>query len=199
VEEEKGNCIEGEDLEELHDKINKIFELEETAGNMEVSLVGEVKGDSIRIKFDAQGTVDVEEEYDGEDDDEETDESEPVDYDAEGDEDEEEEDELPGIRFVAEITRDNAGLQFECVASSNLTIERVRFLTDFAKDVDTENFYYGPNFIDLELDLQESLYKYLAERHIDDELASFITQYSDLKEQREYLSFLENTLKFVKK
>jgi hypothetical protein len=61
-----------------------------------------------------------------------------------------------------------------------------------------ETLYFGPNFIDLELDVQDKFYAYLAERKIDDELAQFITQFADLKEQREYLAFLEDAEGFVK-
>ncbi|KAJ0406272.1 hypothetical protein P43SY_007060 [Pythium insidiosum] len=190
IEEEKGNCFEGEELEELQAKIAEVFSIKETPGSMEVVLEGQAKGDSIRVKFDAQDIVEIDEDYVEEDEEE---------GEAAYDEDEEdEEDELPGIRFVAEVSRDNAGLQFECVASSNVTVERVRFLHDATKDAKDESLYFGPNFVELELDLQESLYEYLAARHIDDDLAQFITQFADLKEQREYLSFLESAAKFVK-
>jgi len=196
IEEEKGNCFEGEELEELHAKMNKMFTLKETPGSMEIVLSGQVGGDSIRVKFDSQDVVELEEDYVDEDEDEE----EEGNYEEHEDEEEEEEeeDELPGIRFVADITRDNQGLQFECVASSNLTVERVRFLNDFSADAEKDNLYFGPNFADMELDVQEQLYSYLAERKIDDDLAQFITQYADLKEQREYLSFLESAEKFIK-
>lgn len=194
IEEEKGNCLEGEELEELHAKISEVFRVVETPGNMEVVLEGEVKGDSIRIKFDTQDIVEIEDDYMGDDEDEEGEIPEE-----EEEEDEEDHDELPGIRLLAEITRDNQGLQFECVASSNLAIERVRYLGDFAKEAKNEDLYFGPNFVDLELDLQEAFHKYLLDRHIDDELAQFVTQYADLKEQREYLGFLESAASFIKK
>ncbi|TYZ60404.1 hypothetical protein PybrP1_006130 [[Pythium] brassicae (nom. inval.)] len=204
VEEEKGNCFEGEELEELHAKVDKIFSLSETPGSMEVVLTGQIGSDAIRVTFDAQDSVELEDnDYEGGDDDDEDDDDafEGGDNDEQegDDDDDEQEDELPGIRFVADITRDNQGLQFECVASSNLTVERVRFLSDFAANAEKEGVYFGPNFIDLELDVQEKFYDYLAARKIDDELAQFITQYADLKEQREYLSFLESAEKFVKK
>ncbi|RLN65266.1 hypothetical protein BBJ29_005228 [Phytophthora kernoviae] len=89
--------------------------------------------------------------------------------------------------------------KFDCVASSNLTVERVRYLKDFAKDAEDETLYFGPNFIDLELDVQNKFYEYLADRKIDDELAQFINQFADLKEQREYLAFLQDAATFVKK
>uniref|UniRef100_K3WAS0 Mitochondrial glyco protein n=1 Tax=Globisporangium ultimum (strain ATCC 200006 / CBS 805.95 / DAOM BR144) TaxID=431595 RepID=K3WAS0_GLOUD len=195
IEEEKGNCFEGEELEELHAKMNKIFTLKETPGNMEIVLTGQVGTDSIRIKFDSQDVVELEEDYVDEDEEEE---EEEANYDEEEEEEDGEEDELPGIRFVADVTRDNQGLQFECVASSNLTVERVRFLSDFSANAEKDNLYFGPNFADMELDVQEKFYDYLAERKIDDDLAQFITQYADLKEQREYLSFLESAETFIK-
>ena len=159
---------------------------------MEVLLQGSVGDESIKIKFNAQDTVELE------DDDNEEEYADDEDKEPEQDEEEEEEDELPGVHFTANVTRDNKGLQFDCVAGSNLTIERVRYLKDFAKHDEDETLYFGPNFIDLELDVQDKFYSYLAERNIDDELAQFIAQFADLKEQREYLTFLEDAATFVK-
>ncbi|KAG1684795.1 hypothetical protein DVH05_009404 [Phytophthora capsici] len=190
IQEEKANCFEEPELEDLRLKVEQVFKLQESSGCMDILLQGTVGDDSIKIKFNAQDTVELEEEEEYEGDEEEESE--------EYDEDEEAEDELPGVRFTADITRENKGLQFDCVASSNLTVERVRYLSDFAKDAEDETLYFGPNFIDLELDVQDKFYSYLADRKIDDELAQFITQFADLKEQREYLTFLEDAESFVK-
>ncbi|KAG7394469.1 hypothetical protein PHYBOEH_005169 [Phytophthora boehmeriae] len=193
IEEEKGNCFEDEGLEALRAKVDAVFKLQETPGSMDILLEGSVGKDSIKISFNAQDTLDLEDEDDYED------EEEDVEEDADEEDYEDEEDELPGVRFTADVTRDNEGLQFDCVASSNLTVERVRYLKDFAKDAEDETLYFGPNFIDLELDVQEKFYEYLADRKIDDELAQFINQFADLKEQREYLAFLQDASAFVKK
>ncbi|KAE9049019.1 hypothetical protein PR003_g3617 [Phytophthora rubi] len=194
VEEEKANCFEEPEFEELRLKVESVFKLQEAPGCMEVLLQGAVGDDSIKIKFNAQDTVELEED-DEEYNDFEDDEGQVQEEEGE---DEEDDDELPGVRFTADITRDNKGLQFDCVASSNLTVERVRYLNDFAKDAEDETLYFGPNFIDLELDVQDQFYSYLAQRKIDDELAQFITQFADLKEQREYTAFLEDAESFVK-
>ncbi|GMF44736.1 unnamed protein product [Phytophthora fragariaefolia] len=180
-------------MEELRLKVESVFKLQEAPGCMDVLLQGSVGDDLIKIKFNAQDTVelDEDEEYDEEYEEEEQEQEQEQ-------EDDEEDDELPGVRFTADISRDNKGLQFDCVASSNLTVERVRYLADFAKDAEDETLYFGPNFIDLELDVQDNFYQYLAKRKIDDELAQFITQFADLKEQREYLAFLEDAESFVK-
>ena len=161
---------------------------------MDIFLQGNVGDDAIKIKFNAQDTVELDDE---EEDYDEEDEEVQVQDQEEEDDDDEEEDELPGVRFTADVTRDNKGLQFDCVAGSNLTVERVRYLSDFAKDAEDETLYFGPDFIDLELDVQDKFYSYLAERKIDDELAQFISQFADLKEQREYLAFLEDAASFV--
>ncbi|KAG6572516.1 Mitochondrial glycoprotein [Phytophthora cinnamomi] len=195
VDEEKANCFEEPELEDLRLKVESVFKLQEAPGCMDVLLQGSVGEDSIKIKFNAQDTVELEEDEEDYLEDEEG--HQEASYDEE-DDDEEEEDELPGVRFTADITRDNKGLQFDCVASSNLTVERVRYLANFAKDAEDETLYFGPNFIDLELDVQDHFYSYLAQRKIDDELAQFITQFADLKEQREYLAFLEDAEGFVK-
>ncbi|KAG7387657.1 hypothetical protein PHYPSEUDO_013907 [Phytophthora pseudosyringae] len=192
VQEEKANCFEEQELEDLRVKVEKVFKLKDTAGCMDILLQGTSGDDSITIKFNAQDTIELEDEEDYDDDEEDDDDQE------QSDDEDEDEDELPGVRFTADITRENKGLQFDCVASSNLTVERVRYLSDFAKEAEDETLYFGPNFIDLELDVQDKFYGYLAERKIDDELAQFITQFADLKEQREYLAFLEDAETFVK-
>uniref|UniRef100_A0AAV1U7R3 Mitochondrial glyco protein n=1 Tax=Peronospora matthiolae TaxID=2874970 RepID=A0AAV1U7R3_9STRA len=197
LQEEKANCFEEPELEKLRVKVEKVFKLQESSGCMDIFLQGSVGDDAIKIKFNAQDTVELDDEDEGYDEEDEDDEVQVQDQEEE-DDDDEEEDELPGVRFTADVTRDNKGLQFDCVAGSNLTVERVRYLSDFAKDAEDETLYFGPDFIDLELDVQDKFYGYLAERKIDDELAQFISQFADLKEQREYLSFLEDAASFVK-
>ncbi|POM77395.1 Mitochondrial glyco protein [Phytophthora palmivora] len=192
IKEEKANCFEEQELEDLRAQVEKVFKVQETPGCMDILLQGTVGDDSIKIKFNAQDTIELEDEEDYDDVDEDEQEQ-----DEDYDEDDEDEGELPVHRFTADVTRDNKGLQFDCVASSNLTVERVRYLSDFEKDAEDETLYFGPSFIDLELDVQDKFYNYLAERKIDDELAQFITQFADLKEQREYLAFLEDTETFI--
>ncbi|CAI5734948.1 unnamed protein product [Hyaloperonospora brassicae] len=198
LQEEKANCFEEPELEQLRARVEKVFTLQESSGCMDVLLQGTVGDDAIKIKFNAQDTVELDEDDEEEDYEDEDGDNEVQVEELEDEEDDEEEDELPGVRFTADVTRDNKGLQFDCVAGSNLTVERVRYLSDFTKDAKDETLYFGPDFIDLELDVQDKFYGYLSERKIDDELAQFIAQFADLKEQREYLAFLEDAASFVK-
>jgi complement component 1 Q subcomponent-binding protein len=57
--------------------------------------------------------------------------------------------------------------------------------------------YVGPPFGNLDEDLQVLLERYLDERGVNAALARFVPAYVDLKEQREYLKWLENVKGFV--
>jgi complement component 1 Q subcomponent-binding protein len=55
-----------------------------------------------------------------------------------------------------------------------------------------QHVYAGPPFGNLDSDLQAMLERYLDERGIDPQLATFIPDYIDYKEQREYVQWLES-------
>lgn len=54
------------------------------------------------------------------------------------------------------------------------------------------NIYAGPPFQNLDPELQSMLERYLDERGINEQLASFVPDYVDHKEQREYVQWLES-------
>ncbi|CCK69526.1 Mam33p KNAG_0C04240 [Huiozyma naganishii CBS 8797] len=56
--------------------------------------------------------------------------------------------------------------------------------------------YHGPPFSNLDEELQETLEIYLESRGINEELASFISAYSEFKEGAEYVSWLQNMKRF---
>jgi complement component 1 Q subcomponent-binding protein, mitochondrial len=60
--------------------------------------------------------------------------------------------------------------------------------TDFAR----ANIYAGPPFQNLDPELQSMLERYLDERGINEQLAAFVPDYVDHKEQREYVQWLES-------
>ena len=60
--------------------------------------------------------------------------------------------------------------------------------TDFAR----ANIYAGPPFQNLDPELQSMLERYLDERGINEQLASFVPDYMDHKEQREYVRWLKS-------
>jgi complement component 1 Q subcomponent-binding protein len=58
-----------------------------------------------------------------------------------------------------------------------------------------QHVYAGPPFGNLDSDLQAMLERYLDERGVNSQLATFVPDYIDYKEQREYVQWLES--KFI--
>jgi complement component 1 Q subcomponent-binding protein, mitochondrial len=56
---------------------------------------------------------------------------------------------------------------------------------------EARSLYAGPTVSELDPELQEMLQHYLEERGIDEELANFLPEYVDYKEQNEYVKWLE--------
>jgi complement component 1 Q subcomponent-binding protein len=54
-------------------------------------------------------------------------------------------------------------------------------------------------FADLDEGLQDEFHSYLQARGFDKELAAFVPQYIEMKEQKEYCSWLKNVAAFVKR
>jgi len=57
--------------------------------------------------------------------------------------------------------------------------------------------YLGPSFEHLDMNVQEQFESYLRERGIAEGLALFISEYSEFKEQQEYVRWLEGVKSFV--
>jgi complement component 1 Q subcomponent-binding protein len=66
-------------------------------------------------------------------------------------------------------------------------------------EFDTRKRYAGPPWQQLDEDLQLLMERYLEERGINNALAAFIPDYAELKEQKEYISWLKNLKSFVDK
>ncbi|KAE8136372.1 mitochondrial glyco protein [Aspergillus pseudotamarii] len=65
------------------------------------------------------------------------------------------------------------------------------------KDWARQSLYAGPPFENLDEDLQTFLERYLEERGINAELANMIPDYIQVKEQKEYVRWLENVKNFI--
>ncbi|KAL5337345.1 mitochondrial glycoprotein [Aspergillus crustosus] len=100
----------------------------------------------------------------------------------------------------------NGALLIQTIAQDGLfQIEEVSFFSkpDLAhavtaeKDWARQSLYAGPPFENLDEDLQTYLERYLEERGINAELANMIPDYIQVKEQKEYVRWLENVRNFV--
>eukprot|EP00903_Cladosiphon_okamuranus_P007761 g7517.t1 len=101
----------------------------------------------------------------------------------------------PGYRFTATITKGAKKMVFAGSATDTIAVHGIRI-----NPANTEwdsSLYRGPDFNELDPDLQNALYDYLKERNIDDDLAAFICMYADQKEQNEYTNWLGEVAKFV--
>jgi complement component 1 Q subcomponent-binding protein len=120
-----------------------------------------------------------------------------------------EEDQEPSFPARVNIVVEKPGrgaLAVETVAQDGMiVIDNVYYYTDashaYAKTVDKiherQDMYVGPPFGNLDEDLQVLLERYLDERGINTALALFVPDYIDMKEQKEYLRWLENVKGFV--
>ncbi|TGZ81206.1 mitochondrial glyco protein [Ascodesmis nigricans] len=124
---------------------------------------------------------------------------------------EEEEEDISEESFPARvqvtIEKPNQGaLQIDAVAQDGMiVVDNVFFLKNAnlasartaEADWERRGVYAGPPFSNLDEDLQVLLERYLDERGINTSLALFVPDYIDYKEQKEYLSWLENLKGFV--
>ncbi|KAI9800232.1 MAG: hypothetical protein M1825_004216 [Sarcosagium campestre] len=131
-----------------------------------------------------------------------------ADQEAEEDEDEDDDDDAePSFpaRLIINVSKPSTGtLQLDTVAQDGVVvIQNVGYHppgspsskpanataeSEFA----TRNAYLGPPFGNLDEDLQVLLERYLDERGINTELALFVPDYIDYKEQREYIDWLQS-------
>ncbi|PQE32397.1 regulatory SUAPRGA1 protein [Rutstroemia sp. NJR-2017a WRK4] len=105
------------------------------------------------------------------------------------------------------IEKPNRGaLAVETVADEgNIVIDNVYYYSDasfaYAKTPEKahqrQQLYVGPPFGNLDEDLQVLLERYLDERGINQALAIFVPDYIDMKEQKEYIRWLQNVKSFI--
>ncbi|KAK3321651.1 mitochondrial glycoprotein [Apodospora peruviana] len=97
-------------------------------------------------------------------------------------------------------------LSIEAIAEDGaIVVENVYFYKDpaMARAADpsaahaAQAVYPGPPFGTLDEDLQVLMERYLEDRGINQELALFVPDYMDLKEEKEYLAWLKNVKSFV--
>lgn len=103
-----------------------------------------------------------------------------------------------GINFEVCVTKGDNKILFDCVSSRDMKIQNIQFFPT-GKTVNDETVYGGPRFDDLEEKLQDSFYDYLNDRGVDNEVSFFILSYSAVKEQTEYVNWLNKIVDFTAK
>lgn len=173
-----------------------IWKIEDQPGSDEIALIRDFGNEHIRVLFsigDIGETTDADE----------LEESEDV------NETKEEEEETPAfpVRCAITISKQSQGaLTIDAQAvDGSFTIENISFYKDakLATDLTAEadwarrGLYIGPQFDTLDQTVQEQFEHFLEERGIATELALFIPNFAEFKEQREYCAWLENVKSFV--
>lgn len=120
-------------------------------------------------------------------------------------EEEEEEASFP-VRATVVVEKEGKGsLVLNTVAQDGyLHIDAVRHFkegqlepSDINIGEQRQDLYMGPVFEELDEDLQTTFGRYLEERGIDTALATFLPDYIDYKEQKEYVNWLKDVNDFV--
>ncbi len=110
------------------------------------------------------------------------------------------------LNIVVEKPAQGGALHIEATAQDgSILVENMYYYADAALahgataelSHKAENAYPGPPFGSLDEDLQVLMERYLEERGITQTLAVFVPDYIDMKEQREYLAWLNNVKAFV--
>ncbi|KAG1851977.1 mitochondrial glycoprotein [Suillus subluteus] len=171
-----------------------IWEIQDVAGNDEVTLVRKFGNETIRMMFSIADIQNAEEEPEYEQEAAEGGEEQPL--------------HSYPIRSSFSITKANGkgsiNIDTMCQEGAfiidNMSYYRDAQLgTELTAEADWKRrgLYIGPQFDTLDVSVQEEIEKWLQERGINENLAMFVPEYSEYKEQKEYVRWLENVKNFV--
>jgi len=176
-------------------KAQGVWKIEDTPGNDEVALVRQFGNETIRLMF---SIVDIQNQQETEFDE--------LEEGQEGEEDAA----VPSypIRCAFTVTKSTGpgalSLDTLCQDGAFLT-ENISYYNDSRlgteltaeADWKRRGLYIGPQFDTLDVTVQDEFERFLEERGINDSLAAFIPDYAEYKEQKEYVSWLQNVKTFV--
>ncbi|KIK68621.1 hypothetical protein GYMLUDRAFT_36089 [Collybiopsis luxurians FD-317 M1] len=175
------------------------WQIEDTPFNDEVTLTRKFGNENLRLTF---SIVDIRGEHDEGFDNESAPE--------EGEDNSQEEEVLTTYPIRASLTITKSGapgalaIDMMCqegqfVVDNIASYKEGSLATDSTAEGDWKRrgIYMGPQFDTLDIGLQEEFDKFLQERGIDENLALFIPEFAEFKEQSEYIRWLEGVKGFV--
>ncbi|KAL4367350.1 hypothetical protein GQ457_05G020030 [Hibiscus cannabinus] len=156
------------------------FEIEDTPGLQTITLTREYDGELIKVDVHMPDLVTG----DGEAD------------DGDQDEDDTEKPSRSSIPLVVNVSKSGGpSLEFACTAyPDEITIDSLSVRNPNSED---ELAYEGPDFCDLDGNLQKAFHKYLEIRGIKPSTTNYLHEYMINKDSREYLRWLKNLKKFI--
>lgn len=178
-------------------KKDSAWKINDKSGSDEVVIEREFGNEHVRVYFSV-GDVDTSSGEFPTEEDEDGKEATPA---------EEQGDESFPVNVCITITKPTGGALsiLATAADGEFEIDQVSWYADaklantMTADADFErrSLYLGPPFETLDEAVQTQFEEYLAERGIDSQLALFIPEYAEYKEDKEYCGWLENVRKFV--
>jgi complement component 1 Q subcomponent-binding protein len=107
--------------------------------------------------------------------------------------------------YVQSPTDENSGMIFDCVThDTEVSVNNVQYTTELSKMKSLSrwergyNYYAGPDFSSLDERLQTGLAEYLQAHGVNEHLAAFVEVMSLDKDQRLYMSWLDDVQGFLK-
>lgn len=157
------------------------FKIQDNPGERTILLTREYGDEIIKVEVDMPNPDDIEED---EEDDDNKDEG---------------ADDRTSIPLVVSISKGNGScLEFGVTAfPDEITIDSLSAKQPEASD--DELAYEGPDFSDLDENLQKAFHKYLEIRGIKPSTTNFLQEYMMNKDSKEYLHWLQNLKKFIEK
>ncbi|KAG6333197.1 hypothetical protein ID866_5894 [Astraeus odoratus] len=171
-----------------------LWQVEDVEGNDEVTLTRKFGNENIRVMFSIADIQTAEEPEFGQEEED-------------GSEDHDGVHSYP-VRVSFSITKDNVAGSINAdtmCQDGAFIVDNVSYYPDAKLGIDLtaeadwkrRGLYIGPQFETLDVSVQEEFEKFMQERGINESLAMFIPEYSEFKEQKEYVRWLENVKKFV--
>lgn len=164
-----------EEYLQLKEDVQKTWKLNVLHDKSEVELTRKYKNFNIKVAYDVQSM---------------TDDVAPAFDDEEGGDEEENEPGL-GINFEVTVANDKGKVIYDCAGNDvEITIRNVSFVKS-GEETSFQN-YTGPDFNQLDKDLQDQLFAFLEEVGVDRDLGGFMVSHAEEVENDLYLNWLKH-------
>ncbi|KFK43828.1 hypothetical protein AALP_AA1G179000, partial [Arabis alpina] len=101
------------------------------------------------------------------------------------------------ITFIVNISKGGDGETLEIMCSAWPDTIQISNFFIRKSSKSSPNAFIGPQFEQMEDELQDLLYRFLEERGISDDLAVFLHQYMENKAKAEYIRWMETIKSYV--
>ncbi|XP_022724110.1 uncharacterized protein At2g39795, mitochondrial-like isoform X2 [Durio zibethinus] len=103
------------------------------------------------------------------------------------------------ITFIVNISKGDDSNVLEIMCSAWPDALEIQKLFVRGNNRTPDQPYFGPQFKELDDELQDSLYEFLEERSVNDELAVFLHEYMKIKDKTEFIKWLETVKSYIGK